>query len=82
MSDAGDTNLSEQLTRAVARVLGEGALAALVTIVETSRVPVPKAGSVKMPTTWLSNKPSDPESNHPRLWTDSVFKTVKVQPTV
>ena len=37
MSDAGDTNLSEQLTRAVARVLGEGALAALVTIVEAGR---------------------------------------------
>lgn len=37
MSGAGDTNLSAQLTRAVARVLGEGATAVLATIVEAPR---------------------------------------------
>ena len=37
MSGAGDTNSSTQLTRAVARVLGEGLLAALVTVVEAPR---------------------------------------------
>ena len=37
MSDAGDTNSSAQLTRAVARVLGEGLLAALATVVEAPR---------------------------------------------
>jgi xanthine dehydrogenase accessory factor len=37
MGGAGDTNISLQLTRAVARVLGEGALAALATVVEGPR---------------------------------------------
>jgi xanthine dehydrogenase accessory factor len=37
MSGAGDPNLSAQLTRALARVLGEGALAVLATIVEARR---------------------------------------------
>ncbi|HST54005.1 MAG TPA: XdhC family protein [Pyrinomonadaceae bacterium] len=37
MSGAGHTNLSAQLTRAVARVLGEGSLAALAIVVEASR---------------------------------------------
>src|SRR5437764_13647716 len=37
MSEPSEQNTSAQLTRAVARVLGEGALAALATIVEASR---------------------------------------------
>jgi xanthine dehydrogenase accessory factor len=37
MSGAGDTNLSTQLTRAVARVLNEGASAVLATVVEAER---------------------------------------------
>ena len=37
MSGAGDTNLSAQLTRAVARALGDGASAVLATIVEAPR---------------------------------------------